>query len=371
VSGRRRAPASAALLLLSLALAAVLPDAADAKDAEVRVFSSGNKSELIEKLPITPKPGAEARKVMRIGPGRMPGLRSGDVLRAGVELQLTNACLRDAPHCVGPNYSFSPKVEGELLLQGPGVRRRVGAGSETCGQSEPHREHHCVLVIEPHARTIRPGDVCEKCRLSLFVSASDPRASGAERILIGGNKPDGSIPQDRGRITATLLRKGAPQPRVGHTSRLRLKDSPIDKKRHVVLSKRVRGLRRGEQLEVSAHLRTTISRLPYTVRTTSQLVLARSPRAVEPDRRTARIALLNGEIDESNGFNCVLPAGSCTVRKLGVTRVDRSAHRLFVNLVLLSGPKRAAAHAGDASKLSHAELTVRRYPPPKGRKNEN
>ena len=144
-----------------------------------------------------------------------------------------------------------------------------------------------------------------------------------------------------------------------------MKSSPIDKKRHVVVSKKLRRLRAGEQLEVSARLRTTISHLPYTVRTTSQLVLARSPRAVEPDRHTARIALLGGEIDESNGFNCVLPAGSCTLRKVGVTRVSRSAKRLYVNLVLLSGPKRVNAGPGDASKLGPAALTVRRYRPPK------
>jgi hypothetical protein len=341
----------------------MFPAAAAAKDAEVRVFSSGNKSELIKKLPITPKPGAKPRTVMRIDADRMPGLRAGDTLRGGAELQMTNACTHDAPHCVGPNYRFSPKVKAQLVLDGPGVHRRLGAGTETCGQSEPHREHHCVLVITPLSRSVEP---CEKCTLSLVASASDPRASGSERILIGGNKPDGSIPQDRGRISATLLRKGAPRPRVGSAHGLRMRSSPIDKERHVVMSKKLRGLRAGEQFEVSAQLRTAIAHLPYTVRTTSQLVLARSPRAVEPDRRTAKMSLLGGEIDESNGFNCVLPAGSCTWRKLGVMRVDRSAKRLYVNLVLLSGPKRANAKPGDAAKLGPGKLTVRRWAPPKG-----
>jgi len=365
VSGRRRGAWLLPLLFGLLAAAAglaLLPLSAAAKDAEVRVFSSGNKSELIKKLPITSKPGAKPRTVMRIDAGRMPGLRAGDTLRAGAELQMTNACTHDAPHCVGPNYRFSPKVKAQIVLDGPGVHRRLSAGTETCGQSEPHREHHCVLVIEPVSRSVEP---CDDCTLSLIASASDPHASGSERILIGGNKPDGSIPQDRGRISATLLRRGAPQPRVGSTGRLQMKSSPIDKERHVVMSKKLRGLRAGEQFEVSAQLRTTISHLPYTVRTTSQLVLARSPRAVEPDKRTSRISLLGGEIDESNGFNCVLPAGSCTLRKLGVMRVNRSVKRLYVNLVLLSGPKRTSAHKGDASELGPGKLTVRRWAPPK------
>jgi hypothetical protein len=220
------------------------------------------------------------------------------------------------------------------------------------------------LVIEPRSRSIGKDETCEQCRISLFVSASDPRADGSQRILVGGNKPDGSIPQDRGRISALVLRKGAPAARAGTTDELRMKSSPIDKKRHVVMSKKLGGLRGGEQFEVSARLRTTISHLPYTVRTTSQLVLARSPRAVEPDRHTHRIALLGGEIDESNGFNCVLPAASCTIRKGGVMRVSHSARRLYVNLVLLSGPKRATAHAGDAARLGPGELTVRRWAPP-------
>ncbi len=48
-------------------------------------------------------------------------------------------------------------------------------------------------------------------------------------------------------------------------------------------------------------------------------------------------------------------------------RVAHGAKRLYVNLVLLLGPKRAHAAAGDAAPLRNARLTVRRYPPPKRR----
>lgn len=356
----RAAYSSAALVGLALALAPAAPAATD----EVRVVTSGNGSERVEKLPITSDAGARPRAAIRIGPGRMPALHGGDVLRAGAELQLTNDCVRPDPRCAGPTYRFSPEVEGRLMLTGPGgVRRRLGRGHEACGQDEPHREHHCVLVIAHRARTLRGDDACERCTLSLVVSAHHPKADGSERIIVGGQRPDGSIPQDRGRVNLVAIRPGAGPARIGSTTRLRRDSSPIDKRRRVVASKKLRRLRGGEAIEVEAALRTTISHLPYSVRTTAHLVLARRPGAVEPDRRTARIALAGGELDESNGFNCIRPAGSCTTRKVGVGRLRRSARRLYVNLVLLTGPKRAAARNGDAARLGPVRLTVRRYPP--------
>jgi hypothetical protein len=361
---RRGGPLAAALVWAASALA--LPAAASAAPASegVRVLTSGNRSERVEKLPITPKAWAKPRAAIRIGRGRMPALGAGDVLRAGAELQLTNDCVRPDPRCAGPTYRFSPAIEGRLMLTAPGgVRRRLGRGHEVCGQDEPHREHHCVLVIAPRARTLRGGDACERCTLSLVVSAHDPKAHGSERILLGGQRPDGSIPQDRGRVNLIAIRPGSGPARVGTTTELRRSSSPMDKRRRVVASKKLRRLRGGEGIEVEAELRTTISQLPYSVRTTAHLVLARSPHAVEPDRRTARIALAGGELDESNGFNCVRPAGSCVTRKLGVSRLRHSARRLFVNLVLLTGPKRADARNGDAARLGPVRITVRRYPP--------
>jgi hypothetical protein len=358
------APRRLGALGVTLALTVVAPGASQAADGKVRVLTSGNRSELVSSVPITGRPGAEPRRVFEIGGKRMPGLRAQDRIRAGVEVQLTNSCVRPPVGCVGDSYRFTPRIKARIVVTGKGgVRRRLGSGSENCGQREPHREHHCVLTISPRPRTLRPKDACKRCEVSVLVSASHPKAHGGERIAVGGLRPDGSIPRDRGRLGVTILRKGAPRARSGSTDDLGLTAVPPDQRRRVVLSKRIRGVRGGEQFEVEAELRTAIAHLPYSVRTTAHLVLARRSTAVLPDRRTSRIALAGGEISESNGFNCTQTAGSCTVRKLGVMRVRKSARKLFVNLVLLTGPKRARAKPGDVVRLGPAELRVRRYGP--------
>ena len=253
---RRLAGLAAGIVLAALSSAAFAP-AAPAADGKVRVVTSGNRSERVSSIPITGRPGAKPRRAFGIGGRQMPELGARDRIRAGVEVQLTNSCVRPPVGCVGEPYRFSPRIRGRIVLTGRGgVRRRLGSGTERCGQHEPHREHHCVLVISPRTRTLRPDDACERCRLSLLLSASHPSADGSERIAVGGLRPDGSIPRDRGRLGATILRQGAPSPRTGGTDDLALDAVPPDQRRRVVLSKRLRGLRGGEQFEVEAELRT-------------------------------------------------------------------------------------------------------------------
>ena len=98
------------------------------------------------------------------------------------------------------------------------------------------------------------------------------------------------------------------------------------------------------------------------MRQTAQLVLASKPSAVEPDRAGQRVGSIDGEIDESNGFNCVLPLGGCTTRKVGVVKVRRNPKRkMYANLVVLLGPKRSDAEADDVVRLRSGKLKVIRY----------
>ncbi|MBA2522964.1 MAG: hypothetical protein H0V25_06485, partial [Solirubrobacterales bacterium] len=182
----------------------------------VRVATTGNHSELIEKLPITRQRGAAPRVVMSLGPSGLPSLREGDRLRLSVESQLTANCTHRVRRCIGPPYEFNPIVDVNLLLTGSkGATEGValtGPKRVVCRQRLPDREHHCVIVFTDAGLSIGRLDElpCEpsRCFINLVMSAYNPGARAEQVILVGGNKPDGAIPQDRGRINAVLFRPG-------------------------------------------------------------------------------------------------------------------------------------------------------------------
>ena len=74
---------------------------------------------------------------------------------------------------------------------------------------------------------------------------------------------------------------------------------------------------------------------------------------------------------ETNGSNCTLLQAACPYRKVGVLRMLRDARNrvgrpipLFVNLYVVSNPKRARRRPGDRLKvLPHARMKVDRYKP--------
>lgn len=342
----------------------------------VRVATSGSYSERIKKLPITRHAGKEKRVVMSLGPKRLPRLRRGDRLKLSSEVQVTLNCNEPMKRCIGPPYHYDPEVAVRLLLarSADSVRGlRVSATKRAeCRQRHP-REHHCVLVFTDAGLRVRnPGRIpCppDRCFVNLVIDASNRHAGKKDVLIVGGNKPDGSIPQDRGRINAVLLHPGNGDYPKPHRTRSRVTpELPLDLRRHVVYSQRLRDLEAGQQLAVEAEAVTDRSGLPYSVRTSSELILAERRNATEPGPLARRLGG-GGEISEANGFNCTADRDTCTTRKVGVLRVSRSAPRpLFVNLVMVVGPKRLEADPGDRyDVLRRGGLAVTRYAKPKPR----
>ncbi len=340
----------------------------------VWVTTSGNHSERHRTLPITRSAWQRPRVVASLKPRQLHDPVKGDRLRVSAEQQLTNNCVSAKPRCVGPPYQYSPRIEARIELStgtDPTPERAIvlARGRERCGQAEPYREHHCVLVIKARQRRFKdPSSLCSSghCRLNLVFSAHDHAAGHGDRIMLGGNRPDGYVPQDRGRLNLVHIRGGRPAAKHRKSTRLRLPAVRPDLRRRSVMAVPLRHLSKGDGLEVSAAVRTSISHLPYSVRQTAQLVLASRPDAIEPDRRARRVGKLNGEIGESNGFNCILPLGGCTSHKVGVIKIRRdSRRRMYVNLVTLLGPKRANAGSHDMVRLRSGSLDVVRYLTPR------
>ena len=210
------------------------------------------------------------------------------------------------------------------------------------------------------------------CHVNFVVDAHNSRARHGDKLIIGANKPDGFILQDKGRINAIRLRPGSQRrpPKLETTERRHTR-IPLDQTPTVVLSRRLNGLKRDTQLAVLARMRTDVSKLPYSARVTTHLILGRTRHSTETSRWVAHLASPHGEIAEANGSNCTRAQTPCPYTKVGVLRMLRDARNraghpipLFVNLYVVSNPKRVTRRPGDRLKvLPHARMKVARYKP--------
>ncbi len=341
------------------------------------VSTTGNQSERVRTIPIARKPGREKRVVMSMKPHEVPDFVPGDRMKVTAEVQFTVNCLNNGfPRCVGPAYHYNPVIRTNLVLargkETTGGRQAVEISPtkrDVCRQRLPLREHHCVITFTKAGFRREQGHpppcALDSCRINLVADAHNPRAGGGDLLMVGGQQPDGSIPQDRGRVNAIRFHPGD-QPKIAPVKSKaavrRHVDPDYDK--HVVYSKKLSGLRAGEQLEVTGRIRETISGLPYNTRTSAHLVLTARRHATRSNRTVKRVATLGGEIDELNGFNCTKNRSSCVLRKVGVLGIAAdSTQPLFVNLVTIIGPKRTSARPGDRARIAGGQVKVVRYPP--------
>jgi hypothetical protein len=371
-------------------LAPPAPEGSDGAAIEARPVAPGGglraawtARELRETVPIARRDGRKTRSVLSLG---LPRIERGDRIRVNGEVTLSTTCVEAGlPRCIGRRYGFDPHLHARVVLarhartMGGGTlpaSRRVGL---TCQQTRPNRNHHCPLVVGRGSISVkRLRDLpCRPraCRLNMLVDAHHRRARGGEVVLVGADKPDGSIKGGLARLNASIASDGANVTSVDRrTTRRRTRTLPasFDGGYQVVYSQRMNGLRAGDVLLVRAGQRTAIERYAYFI--ANRVVIATRPGARWPGRLTRRIVSPAGMATGTNGFNCTLGPSAfrspCLRRKAGLAFIERTPsdrrggiRPLYVNLVSRGFPKLIQAAGGaypPARLLSGGGLTVRR-----------
>lgn len=325
-------------------------------EATLRTATTGNDSELLKTIPIGKRLRSKERVVMSLNPGNLGDLADGDRLDATAEVEVS-VCLKpnelhgsDRP-CIGRTYGYDPMVQARLVLaSGRNATGGLNLGSDrlTCTQSQPNRNHHCVLVIVDGGANI--GDVSKlgcnaaTCHVNLVLSAAHRSAKSADKLVVGADEGGKTINGDKGRVNVVRYRSGDGE-RVQSTvtSASRAGSIPIaaegaDVRERSIYAVELAGLRIGEQLVIDAKLVSRIGSHPYNAFQVTSLVLSESPDSTSREGWPERVGDLNGQISEANGFNCTQGSSAhedpCTARKVGVLEITRDSPRtLYVNLV--------------------------------------
>lgn len=394
----RRARAGVASAMLALALAAA--GAANAGDdrlplrPDLDAVATGTRSELVETIAIR-RSAERSRVVVMSLP--LPDLSGADRIKATAEVTVTTTCIEPEPRCIGRRYHYSPVVGGELRLAsrrsdtgGEGTVALGGRRTVTCSQRLPDRNHHCPLVFADPATALKdlgrvPCDP-DECRINFVVDAHHPNARPGNRLVIGADRPDGSVVQDRGRVSAIVFREGfetrALENRVDRPTRRRLPMVPGalgNRKggREVTYSARVPNVERGTVISAEAWQRTEIGHLPYSAFVSTQLILASGRGRTSPDRVVRRSATFHGHLTETSGFNCTQGPSEfrtpCLSHRAGLVQLRSEPRRegrpvpIYVNLVSRTFPKRTTTRPGQSARiLPGGGIDVVAYPVPRG-----
>jgi hypothetical protein len=363
---RRRGARRRATTALGALIALALPTGALAGTEiaeEPHLSTTGNDSELVKAIPIATEQYVDERVAMSLGPEELPRIENGDRLRASGEVQVSTTCVYRGPRCVGRRYDFNPWITARLVLvAAPGATAGGLALSEAvrvrCKQLRPNRNHHCTLVLPNLDTTVvdTASLPCPEnaCYVNLIVGAWSKQAQRGNRVVLGGDLPDGGIIQDKGRLNVVIEPSGAPPP-IESTSAVLVNDSvPVTevqkKTRRVIHSVEIPAARKGDVLAFDASYLATIDHLPFNTFIGNRVIVTDSPVSTKPSGLAKRVALFGGQATETNGFNCTQGKSGypspCTVVKAGATRITRDAVDdqgqpvpLYVNLVAAAAPK--------------------------------
>lgn len=329
------------------------------------------EAELAGFLPVARREGdAERRVVMRLGPGELPDLRTGDRLITPAEVEVTTRCDigQNAPGC-----NYNPHIAAQLILTGRRDDVRAsGDGSVafsdvaqiTCTKAE----HHCKIVFTPrqanHRLTGRYDLPCvrdDSCHVNLVMWAwhGDARSGGQDRVIVGEN--EGNFLQheaaghaergrdgDKGRLMAVRERGVRPADRDrSRTSGSGSRRVPTNASSVLIYSHRIgRDLRAGENFVIEAKVVAAVS---DRARFSTLMFVTKDPRATSAGSVTNKI--FPSQITEHNGINCTRGTSPCTTRRVAVFRVTEDIRGpVYVNLIA-----RSAVPGGGS-----ANVTVRR-----------
>ncbi len=296
---------------------------------------------------------------MSLQPGNLGELRDGDRLEATAEVEISVCLKPNALHgsdrpCIGRTYGYDPAVSAELVLadggRATGGASTVPLGSEklTCNQSQPNRNHHCVLVIDDGLARIEDASrlPCDPqtCHINLVLSAGDRKARAGDRLVVGADSGGKAVNGDKGRVNFARFRPERASGEQPLVSEARLRRAlPIvgegaKVSEQAVYSVALDNLRLGEQLVIDGRLVTGIGGHAYNAFQTTGIVLSESPGSASREGWPERVGNLNGQIAEANGFNCTQGDSAhespCAAPKVGVLEITRDAPKtLYVNLV--------------------------------------
>jgi hypothetical protein len=383
-------------IALTLLLAAVASGEGSSKSGpEPRptphVATSGNKSELIDRVPIKRHAGGGTRVAMRISPRDLRPVTAGGRMRAAAEVQISTTCLVQERRCIGRSYGFSPFVTAQVVLaRGPKARAPAIPLSDPktvlCKQKRPNRNHHCTITIQNtvtrFGRLKRLPCRPDQCYVNLLVSARNPKARHGNFIVLGGDKPDGSLEQDKGRLTVLQAEDRVRAPAVFTNAGLQHNRLPLTvadaDKRRIVYAMPIPAPLEDEVLAFDVKFVSAISALPFNTFVTSRVILTTGPFQTKPKGYAKDAVKFNGQATEANGFDCTLgPSGyanPCITHKTGAIRFKRDIlHRktgtpatLWMNVIAGAKPL-LATKVRNANEVSLAAqpngLTVWRYSP--------
>ncbi|MDQ3729620.1 MAG: hypothetical protein M3355_08520 [Actinomycetota bacterium] len=390
-TGRGRAPRAWALAAALAAVGALasggLAAGGEVEPALIPSLSDIGPNETRGTIPVTSTRGAAPNVVLSKRVSAGGGLRRGDILRATAELQLTTTCVVEDSRCIGTQYAYTPRMEAQVVLAssatatgGSDADPISGIEQKRCNQQRPNRNHHCVFVFANAERAIknagnlpcRPDD----CFLNVVASASHPNARAGNVVIVGADRPDGSIEGDKARVDGLLARGDVPRPRVKVGGAKMRSTVPIEPDanagRRVVRSIRIDGLKKGDALRLSARQTMDISSTGYNVYIGTRMIVATSPNETRTKGFVADVISNGGEVSEQNGFNCTLGQSvyenPCTSEKAATASVRRKMplnggepKPVWVNVVVAGAPKLVKASPGDRMEVRGGVIRVERY----------